>query len=49
MNKNKNNFYERFEALPWLNHKINGWFDGNLGQFRWCETPGMHYKSCRTP
>ena len=48
LNKHKNNFYDRFWAFLWLQHKIiNCCIDGIMGQFRWWETPGMHYKSCR--
>ena len=49
LNGHNNNFYDRFEAIPWLHHKIiNAWFGGILGQFRWCEAPEMHYKLCHT-
>ena len=50
LNGDKNNFYDRFGAISLVHHKIiNERFDGILGQFRWCEVPGKHYKSCRTP
>ena len=27
LNGHKNNFYDRFRAIPWVHHKIiNGWF-----------------------
>ena len=33
--RHKNDFYDRFGAIPWLHHKIiNGLFGGILEQFR---------------
>ena len=50
LNGNKNYIYDIFRAFPWLHHKIiNGWFDGILEYFIWCDEPGMQYKSGGTP
>ena len=50
LNGQKNSFYDCFGVIPWLHDTIINWsFGGILGQFRWCEPSGTHYKSCRTP
>ena len=50
LNKHKDNLYDRFRVIPLVHDRIINWsFGGILGELRWCEKSGMHYKSCRTP